>query len=69
MVKRKLVLRKAHKKDRRINLIYLSKKGKVLEKALKQEVERTLNEAIKDIKDSQLIICAEVMNKILTNLK
>jgi DNA-binding MarR family transcriptional regulator len=66
--KRNLVLRVADQNDRRNNLIYLTNKGKALQKELITLVQKTLTEAQQEIKPEHLRICKSTLVKVYQNL-
>lgn len=68
MQKRKLVTRFADKKDARQNLILLTEKGKNLRLKLLRQIEKTLQEAQKKIKASDLQVCKNVLLHVTQNL-
>jgi DNA-binding MarR family transcriptional regulator len=66
--KSKLVKRVASKNDRRSNLIFLTKEGKVLEEKTMEIANRTLNEALKGVTNGQIEIAKEVLQMVYNNL-
>jgi len=66
--KRNLVLRVADQNDRRNNLIYLTNKGKTLQKELIAVAQQTLAEAQQEISSAQLKSCKNVLRQIYQNL-
>jgi DNA-binding MarR family transcriptional regulator len=66
--KRHLVLRVADQNDRRNNLIYLTGKGKALQKALIVVVKKTLAESQQGLKPEHLKICKNTLRKVYQNL-
>jgi DNA-binding MarR family transcriptional regulator len=66
--KSKLVKRVASKNDRRSNLIFLTKEGKVLEEKTMEIANRTLNEALKGVTNGQIEIAKEVLQIVYNNL-
>ncbi len=66
--KRKLIQRAPHPTDRRSNMIYLTQLGKNIKKQLIPIIERTLEEAHKNISNEKLIAFHEVLNQIEENL-
>ena len=69
MEKQHLVVRISDKKDRRTNLIYLTKTGRELESQSYKMANVTLEEALKGIPIEELKIGQEVLRKIFTNTK
>ena len=69
MEKQHLVVRISDKKDRRTNLIYLTKTGRELESQSYKIANVTLEEALKGIPIEELKIGQEVLRKIFTNTK
>lgn len=67
--KENLVERRPDSKDKRLNLIYLTQKGKEIEKEVMENVNRTINDAIKDIEPEHLKIVKETFLKIYDNLE
>ncbi len=66
--KRNLVLRVADQNDRRNNLIYLTNKGKALQKELIALAQKTVAEAQQEIKPEHLRICKNTLVKVYQNL-
>ena len=69
MEKQHLVVRISDKKDKRTNLIYLTKTGRDLENKSFKIAIATLQEALKRITIEDLKIGQEVLRKIFTNTK
>ena len=69
MEKQHLVVRISDKKDKRTNLIYLTKTGRDLENKSFKIAIATLQEALKGITIEDLKIGQEVLRKIFTNTK
>ena len=67
MEKQHLVVRISDKKDRRTNLIHLTKDGKRLEDKARLVANLTLKEALKGLTLEELSISQEVLRKIFTN--
>jgi MarR family transcriptional regulator, organic hydroperoxide resistance regulator len=67
MEEQHLVVRISQKKDRRTNLIYLTKTGRDLEVPIRKITEETLTEALKGVNSDDLMICQEVMKQIFRN--
>lgn len=67
--KSKLVKRIGNKKDRRINLIFLTADGTQLEKASMQVANRTLNEALDGVSDNKIQLARDVLQQVYNNLK
>ena len=69
MERQHLVVRISDKKDKRINLIHLTKTGREMESRANPIVERTLQEALKSISLEELETAQEVLKKIFLNTK
>ncbi|MEO7801983.1 MAG: MarR family transcriptional regulator [Ginsengibacter sp.] len=63
-----LVKRVASKSDRRINLIYLTKKALQLQTVTMDLANQTLNEALSGVTNGQIEIAKEVLQKVYDNL-
>ncbi len=63
-----LVKRVPSKSDRRINLIYLTKKALQLEVMTMDVANQTLNEALQGVTNGQIEIAKEVLQKVYDNL-
>lgn len=63
-----LVIRIPDKFDKRINLIFLTHKGKMLQGRTKVPAEKTIDEAFVNVSAEQIIICSQVLNTIFGNL-
>ena len=66
--KRNLVVRIPCQIDRRHKLIYLTNRGKALQKELIPLVQKTLSEAQRDVAPKQMDNCKDVLQKIYRNL-
>ena len=64
-----LVVRISDKKDRRNNLIHLTKTGKDIEPQARIVVSKTLKEALQGIEVKDLQISQDVLKKIFLNIK
>lgn len=62
------VERKKEKEDRRTNLIFLTEKGKNLELKAKTIAQETLNQALKNVTQAEMIVCKSVLHKVFDNL-
>ena len=69
MERQHLVVRISDKKDRRTNLIHLTKDGKELEERARVSANQTLKEALKGITIEELSVSQEVLRKIFSNTK
>jgi hypothetical protein len=69
MERQHLVVRISDKKDRRTNLIHLTKDGKELEERARVIANQTLKEALQDITIEELSVSQEVLRKIFFNTK
>ena len=67
MERQHLVVRISQAKDRRTNLIYLTKSGRDLEEPANRITSITLTEALEGISSQELEICQEVMKRIFYN--
>lgn len=64
-----LVKRVAAEKDRRINLIYLTKQGQQLEERTMQLADETIMEALKSVPADKVELCKQVLQVVYDNLK
>lgn len=69
MERQHIVVRISDKKDRRTNLIHLTKDGKELEERARVIANQTLKEALKGITIEELSVSQEVLRKIFFNTK
>ena len=69
MERQHLVVRISDKRDRRTNLIHLTKTGRELEGKAFVIANQTLKEALQDVSMEDLKIAQEVLRKIFTNTK
>ena len=69
MEKQHLVVRISDKRDKRTNLVYLTKTGRELESQSFKIAISTLREALQGISIEELKIGQEVLRKIFTNTK
>jgi len=67
--KLKLVKRVPSKKDRRINLIFLTKEAIALQEKSMELANQTLNEALNGVTNGQIEIAKEVLQTVHDNLK
>lgn len=67
--KRDLVVRIADRTDSRINLLYLTKKGRESIRHLINMASRTLKEAKAGILEEEIRICENVLRKVTQNLR
>lgn len=67
--KQNLVTRIPDKKDHRVNLIYLTSKGKALEKITEPVLHKTYKKAIDGISEKDILICKKVLTQVFENLK
>lgn len=63
-----LVVRIPDKDDRRINLIYLTPKGKEMKSALMEIALETYKTALDGIKDENVLIARDVLIKVFNNI-
>ena len=68
MEKRDLVVRVPDKEDQRNNLIYLTRKGKDVQRALVQWTRKTLDEALQGIPEESTEACKDVLRRVIHNL-
>ena len=64
-----LVKRVAAEKDRRINLIYLSRQAQRLEEETMRLADETLKEALETVPADKIEVCKEVLQIVYDNLK
>lgn len=69
MERQHLVVRISDKKDRRTNLIHLTKDGRELEEKARIVASRTLKEALQGVTIDELSIGQELLKKIFFNTK
>ncbi|HIX26788.1 MAG TPA: MarR family transcriptional regulator [Candidatus Barnesiella excrementigallinarum] len=67
--KQQLVVRSSGVKDRRINLIHLTDKGRELEMETKPLVTAVMREALEGFSDKEVEIAGEMFSKVFGNLK
>jgi DNA-binding MarR family transcriptional regulator len=67
--KLKLVKRVASKEDRRINQVFLTDTGKVLDEHTMKVANDTLNEALTGVPGDRVDVCKEVLQIVYDNLK
>lgn len=67
--KLKLVKRVASKEDRRRNLIYLTDTARKLQDQSMELASQTLNEALEGVKQEDVELCKQVLQKVYDNLK
>ncbi len=68
MIKRNLIVRIPDTKDRRNKLIYLTQKGKELQKDMVESSGMIYYQALQNIPDEEIDVCLKVLNKVLRNL-
>jgi len=64
-----LVKRVAAEKDRRINLIFLTRQGQKLQEETMKLADETLNEALESVPANKVDMCKEVLHIVYDNLK
>ena len=69
MERHNLVVRMSDKRDRRINLIHLTKTGKDIEERARFLANKTLKEALRGTTLEELRISQEVLRKVFNNTK
>jgi DNA-binding MarR family transcriptional regulator len=67
--KQKLVKRIASKQDRRINRVFLTEQGRLLEAASMKIANQTMNEALAGVHEKQVHAAKEVLQKVYDNLQ
>ena len=67
--KLKLVKRVASKNDRRINQVFLSDAGRILDEQTMKVANDTLNEALVGVPSDRVDVCKEVLQIVYDNLK
>jgi len=68
MERRDLVVRIPDKADQRNKLIYLTRKGRELQKALVQYTQKTLDEALGGLSEEETEACKAVLSRVIRNL-
>ena len=66
--KQNLVVRISDSSDRRVNLIYLTPKGIDLEKQASTIIDEVVNKILDEISNDEILVCRNVLKKILNNL-
>ncbi|MDO5636939.1 MAG: MarR family transcriptional regulator [Myroides sp.] len=69
LVKEGYVIRKNDENDRRLNLIYLTDKGKEIEKDVIAAVDDTINKATKGLSNDQIVIVRDAFQIVYDNIK
>ncbi|CAH0122454.1 MULTISPECIES: MarR family winged helix-turn-helix transcriptional regulator [unclassified Paenibacillus] len=69
MVRKNLIVRVQNPTDRRTNLIYLTHKGRELERPLIEQAEQLNHQAVEGIDESDLVLFHKMLGKIIDNLK
>lgn len=69
MERQHLVVRISNKKDKRTNLVHLTKTGKELKDKTRRITNKTLREALDGVTLEELSISQEVLRKIFVNTK
>lgn len=69
LVKEGYVVRSNDKNDRRLNLIFLTEKGKQIQKAAIQVIDDTINKATKGLSEDQMHAVRDAFELIYNNLK
>lgn len=64
-----IISRRADNEDRRINLIFLTKKGKQLEPVASKAAQETLDISQNGFSKADRLVLTELLKKIITNLK
>lgn len=68
LVKEGYVRRKSHENDRRLNLIFLTEKGKKVEKSVMEIVDDTIEKATNGLSDEQIIAIRDAFQVVYDNL-
>lgn len=68
LVKEGYVKRKSHENDRRLNLIFLTEKGKKVEKSVMEIVDDTIEKATNGLSDEQIIAIRDAFQVVYDNL-
>lgn len=63
-----MVRRVSDPKDRRSKLVYLTQKGRDLEESVTRVANNTIEKAVKDISQEDMVKLKELLNKIYNNL-
>lgn len=69
MVKDGLVIRRNDVNDKRLNLIFLTAKGKQIEKKVIAVVDDTTNKATNGLHDDQIVIICDAFQTVCDNIK
>ncbi|MDO5571591.1 MAG: MarR family winged helix-turn-helix transcriptional regulator [Bacteroidales bacterium] len=69
LVKAGFVNRQASPLDRRINLIYLTEKGKMSEAKIQPVVTENIKSALDGVSDQEFLIIQSALSKIFSNIK
>ena len=69
MEKQHLVVRINDKRDRRTNLIHLTKSGKEIKDIVCEIADSTIQEALEGVTSDELNVCKDVLKKIFINTK
>ena len=67
--KQKLVKRIASKTDRRINEVFLTEKGRLMETQSMEVANQTMNEALSGVAEKHIQVAKEVLQKVYDNLQ
>lgn len=68
LVREGYVIRKNHENDRRLNLIFLTEKGKEVEKVVMEIVDDTIEKATKGLSDEQIVAIRDAFQVVYENL-
>lgn len=69
LVKEGYVTREHHESDRRTNLIYLTEKGKSIEKQVMEVVNETIDQATEGLTEEQILAIRDAFQCIYSNIK
>ena len=69
LVKEGYVIRKNDENDRRLNLIYLTDKGKEIEQDVIAAVDDTINKATKGLSNDQIVVVRDAFQIVYDNIK
>lgn len=67
--KRNLVTRVSDPKDRRINLIHLTKNGIQLQSKATEVIQRVIEKTLRDINEAELEMSKNILKKIISNIE
>lgn len=68
LVKEGYVIRKSHENDRRLNLIFLTEKGKMIEQVVMEIVDDTIEKATNGLTNDQIVAIRDAFQVVYDNL-